>query len=193
MNTSGPSPVTELLRAVGGGDLAARERLWETIYQELHRLARRQLTHDGCGLRTTTLVHEAYLRLTDDGAMSFENRRHFFAAAAKAMRRIRVDYARMRRAVKRGAGRRPADLNGDVLPVEADDPVALLALEEALQQLESEDASAAEVVELRYFAGFSIDETAEAMGVSPRTVDMRWKYARAWLRRQLSSDSPNES
>lgn len=185
MSATDSNPVTELLCAAAGGDAAAQGRLWEVIYRELHRVARSQLANDGCGLQATTLVHEVYLRLV--GAASFENRRHFFAAAANAMRRIRVDYARMRKALKRGAGRRPADLDGGVLPVEADDPAALLALDEALARLEAEDAAAAEVVLLRYFAGLSIDETAETMGVSPRTVDMRWKYARAWLRRELSA------
>ncbi|MHC4094028.1 MAG: ECF-type sigma factor [Planctomycetota bacterium] len=180
-------PVTQLLEAAAQGDAAAVNRLWSAVHKELHRLAQAQLAREGssCSLQTTELVNEAYLRLIGDSPVEWDNRRHFFAAAAKAMRRILVDDARRRGRAKRGGGQPPAPLL-DEPPVPAQDPVRVLAIEEALQKLEQVDPPRAEIILLRYFAGLSIDETAAALGVSARTVDTRWRFAKAWLHRELS-------
>ncbi len=181
------SAVTQLLDAAAQGDAAAANRLWSTVYQELHGLARAQLAREGpgCSLQSTSLVNEAYLRLIGDGHVEWANRRHFFSAAAKAMRRICVDDARRRERLKRGSGEAPGTLLDD--PQASDqDPAAVLAIDEALQKLEQTDPRRAELVMLRYFAGLSIDETAAALGVSARTVDTEWRFAKAWLHRELS-------
>lgn len=184
--------VTRLLDAVGAGDCAARERLLELVYHELRQMAAAHLAREGQGrhpgrVQPTTLVHEAYLRLFAPGNGHFGSRRHFFGAAAQAMRRILVDDARKRGRLKRGGGRRAASL--ELEPATFDlDPAEMLALEEALSRLEQYQPRAAEVVHLRYFAGLSGDQVAEVMGVSPRTVDAEWCMARAWLFRVLSAD-----
>jgi RNA polymerase sigma factor (TIGR02999 family) len=180
-------PITQLLDAAAHGDSAALNRLWSSVYEELHQLARAQLAQEspGCSLQPTSLVSEAYLRLIGDGHVEWENRRHFFAAAAKAMRRILVDDARKRGRLKHGGGQPPGPLP-DGLPTPERDPAKVLAIDEALQKLEQTDPARAEIVMLRYFAGLSIDETAAALGVSPRTVDTEWRFARAWLHRELS-------
>ena len=224
--------ITRLLVAAGQGDAAAHERLWAALYEELHFIARRQLAAESPGhtLQPTSLVHEAYLRLIDDDGhdVCWENRRHFFSAAAQAMRRIRIDDARKRNRLKRG-GPGVASVDGAAASEEASrgltfdsarmgprrdsrfseqepatplrsvvdgagdghaafdqDPAEVLAIDEALTRLEQEDPRQAEVVVLRYFAGLSIDESAEALEVSPRTVDNDWRYAKAWLHRELS-------
>ncbi len=199
------SAVTQLLDAAAQGDAAAVNRLWSTVYEELHDLARAQLAREGpgCSLQSTSLVNEAYLRLIGDGHVEWANRRHFFSAAAKAMRRICVDDARRRERLKRGGGpaqpvgpadasdwsaRAPGTLLGDP-PAPEQDPAEVLAIDEALQKLEQTDPRRAELVMLRYFAGLSIDETAAALGVSPRTVDTEWRFAKAWLHRELSKGS----
>ena len=180
-------PITQLLDAASQGDGTALSRVWAAVYQELHRLARAQLGQEGpgCSLQTTSLVNEAYLRLIGDGHVEWGSRRHFFAAAAKAMRRICVDDARKRGGLKRGGAQTPGSLP-DELPASEEDPAKVLAIDEALQKLEQADPRRAELVMLRYFAGLSIDETAAALGVSPRTVDTKWRFARAWLHRELS-------
>lgn len=204
--------ITELLYAVEHGDSLARQRLWGIVYEELRQLAHSQARAENraVGPHTTVLVHEAYLRLVGDGeaGVHWHNRRHFFAAAAKAMRRIRVDDARPRARLKRGGsglvggnGRpTPPRIEGQpagrVLPVEAvadprcgdDDPLELLALDEALTALEQVDARKAEVVMLRFFAGLTVEQTAAAMGIAPRTVNNLWRVARAWLHRELDGD-----
>jgi len=153
----------------------------------VHRLARAQLAQEGsvCSLQPTILVHEAYLKLLGDGRVEWTSRRHFFGAAAKAMRRILVDDARSRGRLKRGSGKTP-----EPLPDEQAGPeeplVELLAISEAMEKLDKDDPSRAEIVMLRYFAGLSVDETAAALGVAPRTVDTGWRFARAWLHRELS-------
>lgn len=186
--TSRPSsPITQLLDAAALGDAAAANRLWPAIHEELHHLARAQLAHEGpgCSLQTTSLVNEAYIRLIGDGEIAWANRRHFFGAAAKAMRRILVDDARSRGRVKRGGGQKPGQLDEEP-PASEENPLRLLAICEALEKLEQADPPRAEIVMMRYFAGLSIDETAAALGVSPRTVDTGWRFARAWLHRELS-------
>lgn len=157
------------------------------VYDELRALAYRQMA-DEAGPRTlqpTALVHEAYLRLLAGGDGTFENRRHFFFAAARIMRQIRVDDARKRKRLKRGGGDKAGGLKEDPAVFD-DDPAEILAVDEALQRLEAIEPRKAEVVKLRYFAGLSIEECAETLGVSPRSVDNDWYYAKAWLHRELS-------
>jgi RNA polymerase sigma factor (TIGR02999 family) len=181
------NPLTQLLVAAGSGDSSAQDLLWATVYDELRRLAHAQLRaeHAGAGLQTTLLVHEAYLRLVGDVPVDWNSRGHFFSAAANAMRRIRVDDARKRGRHKRGGGRRPGELGEQVAASDCD-PAGVLALDEALQRLAQHDRRKAEVVTLRFFGGLSVDETAEALGISPRTVDSEWRFARAWLHHDLS-------
>ena len=178
--------ITRLLDAVGAGDSQARERLWEVIYRELRLMAASQVAAEqpGRGVQATTLVHEAYLRLFSDGNERYTNRRHFFGAAAQAMRRILVDDARNRGRLKRGGDGQKLQLS--VEPATFDtDPMEVLALEQALQKLEQNYSRAAEIVQLRYFTGLTVDQTAELLGVAPRTVDAEWCMARAWLSREL--------
>lgn len=193
--TSRPgSPITQLLDAAAQGDAAAVNRLWSAIYDELHGLAQAELTQEGpdCSLQTTSLVNEAYLRLIGAGPVEWANRRHFFAAAAKAMRRILVDDARTRGRLKRGGGQSPGALP-DELPALEEDLAMVLAIDEALERLEQADPPRAEVVMLRYFGGLSVDETAAVLGVSPRTVDTEWRFAKAWLHRELSKGDSTSS
>jgi RNA polymerase sigma factor (TIGR02999 family) len=179
--------LTRLLAATGRGEAGARNQLWTLIYDELHQLAQMQLAGEPVVARghPTSLVHEAYLRLTADVPIDWANRRHFFGAAAQAMRRIRVDDARRRGRIKRGGGQQPQPLSDEPAAPEAD-PVDLLALDEALDKLAGEYPRTAEVVTLRFFGELSVEETADALGVSPRTVDSEWQFARAWLHRELS-------
>jgi len=186
MTGSNPEPVTQLLVAASQGDTRAGSRLWSVVYDELRRLARRQLANESpdCTFESTSLVHEAFLRLVGDEPVEWANRRHFFAAAARVMRHIRIDDARKRGRIKRGGDRQAQPVN-DELAVFDDDPTEVLAVDEALKRLEEVAPRQAEVVALRYFAGLSVDETAQALGVSPRTVDYEWRLARAWLHREL--------
>jgi RNA polymerase sigma factor (TIGR02999 family) len=158
------------------------------IYDELHRLAQNALRREGSErshtLQTTALVHEAWLRLADQKRVEWQNRAHFCAIAARMMRRVLVDYARARNAEKRGGGAHAITLEDACADVSS--AVDLTALDDALRALESMDPGQARLVELRYFAGLTIDETAEALGVSPATVKREWAIARAWLRRELT-------
>jgi RNA polymerase sigma factor (TIGR02999 family) len=181
--------VTRILSAIEQGEPQAAARLLPLVYDELRRLAAQKLAREAAGqtLDATALVHEAYLRLIGtDKKQRFQGRGHFFAAAAEAMRRILVDQARRKRRLKRGGGglKQPLDENHAVLPQPGDD---LLALDEALEAFAATDATAAQLVKLRYFAGLTSPEAAEALGVSPRTADRLWAFGRAWLRRRLSS------
>ncbi len=182
-------PVTQLLAAAGRGEPGAHERLWNAIYEELHTVARRQMALEppGWTLQPTALIHEAYLRLFGKDAEGWANRQHFFAAAARSMRQIRVDYARKRNSAKRAVGARAQGGNDDRVSFD-DDPTEILAIDEALKHLEAERPRLAEVVVLRFFAGLTIDEAAEALEVSPRTVDADWRLAKAWLHRALTPD-----
>jgi RNA polymerase sigma factor (TIGR02999 family) len=181
------NPVSRLLAAATQGDASAYNELWSLIYDELHGLAQSQLAREAPGhtVQPTSLVHEAYLRLTADEKVEWANRRHFFAAAAQAMRRIRIDDARKRKRLKRGGGQQPVPLEEAAATFDQD-PAEMLAIDEALKKLERIDPRKAEVVLLRYFAGLSVDETAKALEVSPRTVDNEWHFARAWLHRELT-------
>jgi RNA polymerase sigma factor (TIGR02999 family) len=180
--------VTQLLSAIKQGDPNAAEQLLPLVYDELRRLAAQKIVQEKPGqtLQATALVHEAYLRLVDVGeAPHWNSRGHFFAAAAEAMRRILVEQARRKQADKHGGGRLRVDLPEDLAAPEArsDD---LVALDEALTQLESHDTDAARLVKLRYFAGLSHQEAADALGISRGAADRLWALGRAWLFRQLS-------
>ena len=177
--------VSDLLRAWSDGDRGALEKLTPIVYNELRRLARYYMSGERSGhsLQTTALVNEAYLRLTDYKRMRWENRAHFFAVSAQLMRRILVDHAR-RHNLKRGAGVQHVSLEDTAVVRERDDD--LVALDEALQALARFDRRKAEVVELRFFGGLSVDETAEVLGISPITVMRDWNTAKAWLYRELS-------
>ncbi len=187
MSSGTEQQVTEILSAAARGDAAARDQLWVLVYDDLRAAARRELRNDRNHptLQTTMLVHEAYVRLVGGQPVEWTSRRHFFGAAAQAMRRILVDAARERAALKRGGERRRVALD-DAPGTWAGDRTDVLALDEALTRLEVELPRAAEIVRLRYFAGLSIDDTAAALGVSPRAVDADWQFARAWLHRALS-------
>jgi len=183
-------PITRLLAAAHNGDANAHERLWSLIYEELHRMARGQLAAEAPNkrLQPTSLIHEVYLRLAGDEVDGWHLRGHFFSAAAQAMRRIRVDYARSRRSLKRGGGQRIGPLKDDP-PVFDQDATEVLAIDELLTLFEDQYPEKAKVVSLRYFAGLTIDETATALGLAPRTVDKYWSFARTWLHREMSKDN----
>lgn len=179
--------ITSLLSAVSNGDAGAAERLWRAVYDELHGIAHARMAREGRrgDLQTTVLVQEAYLRLVgSEGAAIPANRRHFFAAAANAMRQFLVDDARKRGRQKRGAGQRPAELSEEPATIDCD-PAEILSLDEALTRLRALSERKAEIVQLRYFAGLSVDEAAEVLGISPRQVDKEWRFAKAWLHREL--------
>jgi RNA polymerase sigma factor (TIGR02999 family) len=184
-----PSHITELLKAWEAGDPSALDRLTPVVYEELRRLAHAYMRREGAGhsLQTTALVHEAYLRLAKIEGAAWKDRAHFFAVCARIMRRILVDDARKRLSEKRGGhAERQAEGVMDVLP--ALDPhraQELCAIDDALTSLAEIDARRAKVIELRFFGGLSVDETAEALRVSPQTVMRDWKLARAWLTREL--------
>jgi RNA polymerase sigma factor (TIGR02999 family) len=181
------SDVTHILNAMEKGNAQAASQLLPLVYDELRRLAAHQLAHEQPGqtLDATGLVHEAYLRLAGgDDAQSFVNRRHFFGAAAEAMRRILIDSARRKQAEKRGGNLLRQDLDPEQFPApqQHDD---ILALDEALQKLATTEPEVAELVRLRYYAGLSIPKTAALLGVAPRTADAWWAFARAWLLNEL--------
>jgi RNA polymerase sigma factor (TIGR02999 family) len=186
MATPTPS-VTNLLQAWGGGDSAALDRLVPIVYDELHRQADHLLRRESPGhtLQTTALVHEAYLRLVDQRQAHWQNRAQFFGIAAQLMRRILVDHFRRHRAAKRGGAAAQVTLDESAMETPGQD-VDILALDEALTRLADLDQQAAHVVELRYFTGLGIEETAEALGISPATVKRAWTMARVWLKRELS-------
>ncbi len=176
--------VTRILAAIDQGDPQAAEQLLPLVYSELRRLAAQKLAHEvpGQTLQATALVHEAYLRLVDvDRVQHWNSRGHFFAAAAEAMRRILVENARHRRRLKRGGTRVRADLLDADVTIQSP-PDEVLAIDEVLERLGAEDGQAADLVKLRYFAGLSVEEAAEALGLSRATAYRRWTYARAWVR-----------
>ena len=188
MAAAEPGAITELLDAAGRGSREARERLWAIVYDDLRQMARRCLANDrrGATLQTTMLVNEAYIRLVRKRDRNWANRRHFFAAAARAMRCICIDQARRRKAGKRGGGMLQCVAQLDLPDGRRMDPDLLLTLDEALTALEDQDPEMAEIVMLRFFVGLTIAETAEVLSVSRRKVDIRWQFARAWLHRELS-------
>ena len=186
MSRPSQQEVSRLLNNWTNGDQEALNRLMPLVYDELRRLASRHLRHERPGhtLQTTALVHEAYLKLIDQKKANWQNRVQFFAAAAKVMRHILVDYARSRKAVKRGGDYCRLSLDEAMISAEDDDP-DLLALDEALNELAAIDSQQSRVVELRVFGGLTVDDTAEALGISSRTVKREWSMAKAWLHRQI--------
>ena len=188
MQSEPDQPVTELLRAAQAGDAGAGERLLAVVYGQLHRLARARMAHlpPGQTLQPTALVHEAYLRLADksDATLTWASRKHFFFAAARAMRDILVEQARRKAGPARGGGRRRQELDEvcTVLEPPADN---VLAVHEALDELEKQDPVKAQIVLLRYFSGLTTHETAEILGLAERTLDRQWRYLRTWLLKRL--------
>jgi RNA polymerase sigma factor (TIGR02999 family) len=185
------SDVTRILAAIENGNPRAAEQLLPLVYDELCRLAAARMAHEAPGqtLDATALVHEAYLRLvgpSNDGA--FANRKHFFVAASKAMRRILVENARRKRRAKRGGGRHRVELEGDAVEVPQRDD-RLLALDEALERFAAIEPAKTELVRLRSFGGLSLAAAAEVVGISTTTADGWWAYARAWLRTEISQEN----
>lgn len=186
--------VSHLLSQIEQGDPSAAEELLPLVYQELRRLAAHRIAREAPGgtLDATGLVHEAYLRLVDvPVTQHWDGRGHFFAAAAEAMRRILVDHARRRGAIKRGGDRQRVALE-DVPATDAPPVDDLLAIDEALTRLAAQDAAKAELVKLHFFAGLTLEESAEILGISLATAKRRWTYARAWLYDQLHGEAPSE-
>lgn len=181
------APITSLLTRAAAGDADAANELLSVVYSQLKAIAQRRMSGEEPGhtLQATALVHEAFLRLAGARHVPWQNRAHFYAAAAEAMRRVLLDHAKSGKRQKRGGNLRRAPLNVAELAAD-DDSDQILALESALCRLENQNPEAAQVVRLRFYAGLSVDQTAETVGISPRTVDRRWKYARAWLFKELA-------
>jgi RNA polymerase sigma factor (TIGR02999 family) len=187
-----PNDVTRILQAMAGGDRAAAAELLPLVYEELRQLAARRMAAESPGhtLNATALVHEAYLRLVGSGqgeGQNWNGRGHFFAAAAEAMRRILVENARRKSRIKHGGGLNRVSME-DAALVSVPTSDVLLALDEALTRFAAQEPEAAKIVELRYFAGLSIDEAADALGVSRATANRLWAYAKAWLRCEIRAD-----
>ena len=186
--------VTRILSQIHDGDTLASERLLPLVYDELRRLAAQKLTREKPGqtLQATALVHEAYIRLVDiEKSAHWNSRGHFFGAAAEAMRRILIDHARAKGARKRGGGYQRLELDSAMFNFESC-PDEVLDLDEAIEKLSERDQPKAELVKLRFFAGLSMPEAAEAMGIAPRTARDHWVYARAWLYRHMTRASEAE-
>ena len=185
------SDLTRVLQAIEQGEPKAAEELLPLVYAELRKLAAHKMANERAGhtLQPTALVHEAWLRLAGEQKKEWAGRAQFFSAAAEAMRRILVERARKHQALKRGGGAEHEALDESRIAVEfpADE---LLAVHEALERLASEDGSAAELVKLRYFAGFSMPDAAVALGVSQRSLERLWTFARAWLRKEMAATLP---
>ena len=183
--------LTVLLQRVAEGDQHAENELMPLVYEQLRAMARLRMANEKAGhtLQATALVHEAYARMLGPGEVAFENRRHFFFAAAEAMRRILIDHARAKKAEKRGGADRhqvSLDISEIADLAEEGKSFEIIALDEALLRMEVQRPRVAKVVILRFYGGMSVDETAEMLGVSARTVDLDWAFARAWLYRELS-------
>jgi RNA polymerase sigma factor (TIGR02999 family) len=208
-NNSQPGDITQLLNAWGGGEAAAFDKLLPLVYQELRRIAQSQLRNerDGHTLQRTALVHEAFLRLVNQRE-AIGNRKLFYSFATKVMRRVLIDHARARLAEKRGGGavvesldatwipestEAPEETEGALLPsATEDDHVTTIAIDRALTSLEAQDPQQAKIVELRYFVGLSIEETAEVLGISTATVKRDWAVAKLWLKRELKTIQEDE-
>ena len=187
--------VTQLLLAWGRGDESARDQLIPLVLDTLRRIARRQLRAErgGHSFETNALINEAYLKLIEQSAVPWESRAHFFGIAARLMRELLVDHARARQRLKRGGGQEQISLTSSAIIVK-EQAVDLLALDEALKTLSGVDPQSSRIVELRFFGGLTIDETAQVIGVSTPTVERGWRTARAWLQTELSpSPSKDES
>lgn len=184
------SDVTRMLKAIEAGRAEEAEGLLPAVYEELRRIAASKMAHEAPGhtLQATALVNEAWMRMFGETGQYFEGRAHFFSAAAEAMRRILVDSARRRRSQKRGSGVQPVDLQDLQVsePVPTDE---MLAVDDALDLLAAEDATAADLVKLKYFVGMKMEDAAKALGLSLRNAERTWSYAKAWLRRKLVESS----
>jgi len=185
------SDVTQLLEAIVHGDAQAADRLLPLVYEELRRLAARKMAHEvpGQTLQPTALVHEAWLRLTGNADRKWNDRTHFFAAAAEAMRRILVDNARRKRTQRHGGGQQRVELEDADAAIVGDDQ--LLAVNEALDKFAALDPQKAELVKLRYFVGLTIEQAAEVLGISERTAKRYWTFARAWLYEEIKTQQPS--
>jgi RNA polymerase sigma factor (TIGR02999 family) len=187
---NGEENITELLAGYGCGDKEALDKLMPAVYDELRRQAARYLRRERAGhtLQTTALIHEAYVRLVDQRNVQWQNRAHFFGIAARMMRRILVDHARAKKRAKRGGSDVKISLaDANILAKEQD--LDVVALDEALTRLAEIDEQQSRVVELRFFSGLTVEETAEVMGISPATVKRDWSMAKAWLHRELSGEA----
>ena len=180
------SDVTRILGAIGDGDPKAADELLPLVYEELRRLAAHKMSNEAPGqtLQPTALVHEAWLKIAGDGSQHFANRRHFFKAAAGAMQQILIDIARRKQRLKHGANLVGHELHESRIAMSVPSE-ELLAVNDALATLALEDPQAAEVVQMRYFVGMTVSETAAALDLAPRTVDRHWAFARAWLKRTI--------
>lgn len=184
--TPGENAVTELLIRLGQGNRSALDELFPLVYRELHRIAKRSMAHQNADqtLQTTAMIHEAYLKLAGGSSPSWKNRAHFFGVAAKAMRHVLVDHARRRGAEKRGGQNQVLQLDENLAI--ADGPAReIIQLDDALRVLAASYPRQAEVVELRYFAGLSVEEAARTLDVSPETVARDWRFAKSFLRREM--------
>ena len=194
MSSLSPQEVTQLLADWGSGDRSALEKLLPLVHSELRRIARRQMSHERPGhtLQATALVNEAYLKLAGQQGLEWQNRAHFFAVAAQVMRHILIDHARAHARDKRGGGAIQVSLN-EAVASGGEQAENFLALDEALRTLEQIDPQKGKIVELRYFGGLSIEETADVLNVSPRTVRREWQRAKAWLYRMVSEGTADET
>ena len=186
------SAVTHVLKAIEHGDAKAADEILPLVYEELRKLAARRMANESPGqtLQPTALVHEAWLRLVGSEQQTWQNRAHFFGAAAEAMRRILIDRARRKRTLRHGGGQQRLDVQEFEIAANSDDD-QLLAVNEALDQLALEDKQKAELVKLRYFVGLTIDEAAQMLSISAPTAKRWWAYARAWLYHQIKSGTPH--
>ena len=194
MSTASGHEVTELLLRWSAGDPAALDRLIPLVYEQLHRLARRQMARErpSLTLQPTALVNETYMRLIDASQVQWKDRAHFLAISARLMRQVLVDFARSRQNLKRGAGARQISLT-DALQIAPAGRVDLVALDDALQALAALDPRRSQVVELRFFSGLNVEETAEVLQVSPETVKRDWRLAKVWLLRELRKPLENDA
>ena len=194
MPTLSPPEVTQLLADWGKGDRSALDKLLPLVHSELRRIAQRQMSGERPGhtLQATALVNEAYLKLAGQQRFDWQNRAHFFAVCAQVMRHILIDHARAGAREKRGGGAVQVSLN-DALVVAEDQAAHFLALDEALRELERLDPQKGKIVELRYFGGLSVEEAAEVLNVSPRTVRREWQRAKAWLYRMMTEGIEDET
>lgn len=184
--------ITRILQSIDDGDTDATRHLLPLVYDELRKLAARKLSHESPGqtLQPTALVHEVFLRIVGDiNSTKWDSRGHFFAAAAESMRRILIENARRKKAAKRGGSGGRIELDDEVAFINADEVDELLELDQALIRLAENDKQLAQLVELRYFAGLSIEETAKVLNISPSTAKRNWAYARAWLRREIDGEN----
>lgn len=188
MSRSDQADITRLLEAAGEGDPGATRKLLPLVYEQLRKAAQKQMAGERRDhtLQATALVHEAYLRLVGSQAKTWENRAHFYVAAAEAMRRILIEHARKRGRIKRGGDQQRVPLDAAYLVQEAG-PEEIVSVDSAIRRLEGRDSRMARIVRLRFFAGLSVEETAETLGVSDRTVRREWALARAWLHRELGA------